>query len=120
MGIVQIVFDPFQQVIAAYEALYSKPCLVQFIPFDGNDEGAFGYTDFSDDPSEMPVVNISLECPIMAAVETLAHELAHVESGTGCGDEHGPEWKEAFEAIHAKYTEMVTTDVPEGMEVHIP
>ena len=119
MSIVQIVFDPFQQIIAAYESLYGKPCLIQFVPFEGDESSAFGHTEFSNDPSEMPVININIESPLMAAVETLAHELAHVEADTGCVDGHGPEWKEAFEAIHAKYTEMVTTDVPEGMEVHL-
>ena len=33
----------------------------------------------------------------------LAHELAHIVT---VGDEHGPEWKKAFEAIYSKYNEL--------------
>jgi hypothetical protein len=116
MSIVQIVFDPFKCVIEAYEALYNKPCLVQFVPFEET-QGAWGFTEFFDDPSEMPIVNINVECPVRAALEVLAHELAHVEADTGCADAHGPEWQKAFEAIHSKYVEIVTSEVPEGMEV---
>jgi len=116
MSIVELAFDPFKQVIEAYEALYSKPCIVQFVPFGPTDSG-HAFTIFSDDPGELPIINISVDCPVSVAIEMMAHELAHVEADAGCEDAHGPEWQKAFEAIHAKYTEMVTTNVPEGMEV---
>ena len=41
--------------------------------------------------------------PAGAVPEVLAHELAHIVT---VGDEHGPEWKKAFEAIYSKYNEL--------------
>ncbi len=117
MSTVELAFDPFRQIIEAYEELYNKPCRVQFTYLK---RGTWGFTEFFDDPSELPIVNISVKCSIERAMDVLTHELAHVEADTGCEDDHGPEWQKVFNALHTKYTEMVTSDIPEGMEVHLP
>lgn len=51
----------------------------------------------------LPLIEVAGHIPAEAAPEILAHELAHIVT---VGDEHGPEWKKAFEAIYSKYNEL--------------
>ena len=57
---------------------------------------------FPDDGS-VPLRELGGLIPAEAVPEILAHELAHIVT---VGDEHGPEWKKAFEAIYSKYNEL--------------
>lgn len=75
---------------------------------DENGDLAYGLTIFPDDGSN-PVICISAEAPISAAPELLAHELAHVATP---GDDHGPAWKAAEEAIFQKYNEILEAMIP--------
>lgn len=61
-----------------------------------------GCTTFPDDGT-LPLVEVAGHIPAEAVPEILAHELAHIVT---VGDEHGPEWKKAFEAIYSKYNEL--------------
>ena len=65
---------------------------------------------FLNDPSALVALAFETEYPGKAAhipagavPEILAHELAHVVTP---GDNHGPEWKAAFERIYSKYNEL--------------
>lgn len=49
------------------------------------------------------LMQVAGHIPAEAVPEILAHELAHIVT---VGDEHGPEWKKAFEAIYSKYNEL--------------
>ena len=51
----------------------------------------------------LPLIEVAGHIPAEAVPEILAHELAHIVT---VGDEHGPEWKKAFEAIYSKYNEL--------------
>lgn len=101
-------FNPFDLVIEAYETLYGKPCLVQFVEGMYNGEGdPWGCTEFVEGKS--PRVSVDVRCPFHAAVEVLAHELAHVAVGDGgCSEseEHGDDWSDAFTLIHQRYNEL--------------
>lgn len=61
-----------------------------------------GCTTFPDDGT-LPLIEVAGHIPAEAVPEILAHELAHIVT---VGDEHGPEWKKAFEAIYSKYNEL--------------
>ena len=61
-----------------------------------------GCTTFPDDGT-LPLIEVAGHFPAEAVPEILAHELAHIVT---VGDEHGPEWKKAFEAIYSKYNEL--------------
>lgn len=107
--IVTLFFNPFDVVIAAYESLYTKPCYVEFVSgIRESEEAAWGCTEFVE--GKNPKVCIDVETPISGAVEILAHELAHVAAGDKHEDDHGPQWQECFDAIHARYTEIISND----------
>ena len=61
-----------------------------------------GCTTFPDDGT-LPLIEVAGHIQAEAVPEILAHELAHIVT---VGDEHGPEWKKAFEAIYSKYNEL--------------
>ena len=96
--------DPFAMVWLAYRNLYpGRPSpSVEWTHIDENDPDAadaYGYTVFCDD-GEVRVF-ISCDIPVVAAVEILAHELAHV--AVGKDEDHGEKWEAAFEAINKEY-----------------
>ena len=108
------IYDPFAIVFQAFKNLYpDKECFVEWQPeemVDDNGNGYVGMTTFADDGNAY--VEISIAIPVKDAVETLAHELAHVAAGEE--EAHGEKWENAFTAIHAEYDrigdEMFGTD----------
>ena len=97
--------DPSALVAQAFEILYPdkkyEAILVDKIEATDGTE-MVGCTTYPDDGS-LPLVEVAGHIPAGAVPEILAHELAHVAAP---GDEHGPEWKAAFERIYTKYNEL--------------
>ena len=97
--------DPSALVALAFETEYPgkeyEAILVEKIEDAGGVE-MVGCTTYPDDGG-LPLVEVAGHIPAGAVPEILAHELAHVAAP---GDEHGPEWKTAFERIYAKYNEL--------------
>lgn len=55
--------------------------------------------------NEETTVLINAELPVEHAVETFAHELAHVAAGVG--HDHDEAWEKAFDDIYDKYHEIL-------------
>ena len=98
--------DPFAILCKAFQNLYPEKDFsrikIVWQPEDIRDENGTGYvgvTHFADDGDI--TVDISCMIPVDAAVETLAHELAHI--AVGPKEDHGEAWENAFDAIHAEY-----------------
>ena len=113
--------DPFAIVYKAFQNLYpDKKCVIYWEPREIKDEEGNGYvgmTHFANDGDI--TVEISVNMFIGDAVETLAHELAHV--AVGASEEHGEEWEKAFDAIHEEFErigiEMFGEDSGTAIEV---
>lgn len=97
--------DPSSLVAQAFAILYPntqyEAILVDKITADDGTE-MVGCTTYPDDGTA-PLIEVAGHIPAEAVPEILAHELAHVAAP---GDEHGPEWKAAFERFYAKYNEL--------------
>lgn len=97
--------DASALVALAFETEYPgkeyEAILVEKIEDAGGEE-MVGCTTYPDDGS-LPLIEVALHIPAGAVPEILAHELAHIVTP---GDDHGPEWKAAFERIYSKYTEL--------------
>lgn len=94
--------DPFALVYQAFKNLYpDKNCSIWWKPNLKDDTGkiVFGITTFL--PDGEIIVTINPDINVSDAIEVLAHELAHVVAGVE--NEHGPEWKTAFNAIGVEY-----------------
>lgn len=98
--------DPFELVLRSFRNLYPaapepeiwwKPQLT-----DEKGTDMCGCTTFFDDGGVM--VEVSAQIPVIAAVEILAHELAHVAVGEAEG--HGDTWEKAFAAIGDEYERL--------------
>ena len=97
--------DPFALVWSAFKNLYpDKNCECWFdVVDDPNDvDGHYGWTEWHDDATITIAVDIGLT--LSDAVEIFAHELAHVAAGSDA--DHGEEWENAFDAIHAEYNRL--------------
>lgn len=113
--------DPFAIVYKAFQNLYpDKKCVIYWEPGKiSDDEGNeyVGMTHFAKD-GEI-TVEVSVNMFIGDAVETLAHELAHVAAGSA--EAHGEEWEKVFDAIHNEYdrigNEMFGEDSGVAVEV---
>ena len=113
--------DPFSMVYKAFQNLYpGKECVIYWQPEEMKDEEGQGYvgmTHFADD-GEI-TVEISANLFVGDAVETLAHELAHV--AVGASEDHGEVWEKAFDDIHAEFdrigNEMFGKDTGVAIEV---
>lgn len=105
--------DVFSIVWIAFKNLYpDKHCVCYWetdIRESEDGRKPYGLTDFGDDG--IVSVFVSADLRIQDAAEILAHELAHV--AVGCDADHGPEWENAFDAIHAEYN-RICADVVEG------
>lgn len=98
--------DPMCLLAEAFRRLYNKEYRAQYAPvemWEQAGEAPYGETWFQEDGSA-PVVTIFTQTPLEHLPEIFAHELAHV--AVGPGKEHGPEWQQAFEAIHNEYTRI--------------
>lgn len=104
-----ILFNPFEIVLEAYNALYQRDCVVQFVEGLWAREEAYGVTEFG---GRIPRISVDVITPVHGAVEILAHELAHVAAGDSHADDHGEAWQNAFDAIHQRYVEIVSTLEP--------
>lgn len=97
--------DPSSLVAQAFAEIYPsaeyEAVLVDKITAEDGTE-MVGCTTFPDDGT-LPLIEVAGHIPAGAVPEVLAHELAHIVT---VGDEHGPEWKKAFEAIYSKYNEL--------------
>ena len=97
--------DPSSLVAQAFTEIYPgteyEAILVDKITAEDGTE-MVGCTTFPDDGT-LPLIEVAGHIPAEAVPEILAHELAHIVT---VGDEHGPEWKKAFEAIYSKYNEL--------------
>ena len=97
--------DPSSLVAQAFAVIYPgteyEAILVDKITTEDGTE-MVGCTTFPDDGT-LPLIEVAGHIPAEAVPEILAHELAHIVT---VGDEHGPEWKKAFEAIYSKYNEL--------------
>lgn len=99
--------DPFAMVFEAFAALYpglTFTCVWADELHDEDGDESYGLTLFPDDGG-MPEIAVSAELTVKNAVRVLVHELAHVAAGIDA--EHGPAWKEASDAIHEKYIEIL-------------
>lgn len=98
-------FDPFAVVWAAFMELYPDACvIVQWVDDLHNADGdPFGECFRSTIEDEPPLVSVDVRTPVSGAIEILAHELAHAV--TPSDHEHGSQWRAAFDAINARYTE---------------
>lgn len=98
--------DPFAMVYQGFKRLYpDKDCKIFWNPDEMKDDegnGYIGMTHFADDGEV--TVEISVYMPIVEAVETFAHELAHV--AVGASEEHGEVWEKAFDAIHEEFDKI--------------
>lgn len=107
--------DSFALIWRAFRELYpDKECEVFWHPEiekEAPGEEIYGLTDFGDDSSVL--VFVSSKLTVENAAEVLAHELAHV--AVGVEKEHGPEWEQAFEAIHEKYEEIILEEIGKGV-----
>lgn len=107
--------DPFRTVAEAFNELFPNmpwPCIQWTEPGDihKDDNSPWGHADFpTEEGDEEIFVNIDSILPAHAAVEILAHELAHVAChhlGLDQGeDKHGKNWEDTFDAINKKYYE---------------
>lgn len=105
--------DVFAIVWIAFKNLYpDKHCEVYWETDICDSEGGYGLTDFGDDG--IVSVFVSADLRIQDAAEILAHELAHV--AVGCDADHGPEWENAFDAIHAEYNRICADVVTGGAD----
>lgn len=97
--------DPLCYVWMAFRRLYpDKSCRVYWDAGLKTDDGSrcYGFTTFCND-GEI-IVTIDAGQAVCTAVETLAHELAHVAVGKNI--EHGPEFETAFDAIYQEYIKV--------------
>ena len=99
------VNDMFSLVYLAFKNLYpEKTVQCEWVPeLEPSEDGleVFGVTTFS---ADSVYVEISAKLHVVDAVEILAHELAHVVSGSDA--DHGPEWEAAFDAIFDEYNRI--------------
>ena len=97
--------DPIRLVVRIVKKRYpAARALIFFVAQQEVASGAYGHTLFPDDGS-IPHVLISVELPVIRAVEILAHELAHVVVGPKGG--HGKEWNRVFRWIKKEYCASV-------------
>ena len=97
--------DPSAIVAQAFEIEYPgkvfEAILVEKIE-DATGIEMIGCTTYPDDGG-IPLIEVDANIPAGAVPEILAHELAHVAV---LENDHGTEWKAAFEKIYSKYNEL--------------
>lgn len=104
---IEIKNNVFELIIRIAKELYPQvKADIWFAPLEVTEEGfkPYGCTSFPDDGST-PVIEIGLHTPIEAAPEIIAHEIAHVVAGKDA--KHGKKWRKAFNAIHARWEEIL-------------
>ncbi len=127
---ISLVFDPVGTVLQAFQNLHPDRTARVSWSSRTRTKGVDGVTimerrepDGWIDPTQTFVVLVDSELPIEAALEVLAHELAHV---VVCdNDQHGPDFDAALSAIHAEYIRLHAQqkgadDILDGMEAADP
>ena len=106
--------NPLQLLVEVFEALTlgKKKALVRFETpdcefFQRDSVHAKGVTIFPEDPERPPLVLIRSDLPIMGAIDTLAHELAHVAIGPDKQEDHGQEWQDFYDELFQSYCSTV-------------
>lgn len=106
--------DPFVVVAQAFAELWPNAPFPHIQIVEGlhsTDDAKWAETlVLSDDDGIL--VSIDVKAPVFAAVELLAHELAHVACehlGLRSEDDHGPHWEECFAALHEKFNAEAAT-----------
>lgn len=98
---ITFVYNPIDMMVKAATNLY--PTLSADVQFNPAIK-APGVTTFQKE-GEPALIDINAELPFEAAIEALAHELAHVASKTT--SKLDPEWKEASERIINEFARLV-------------
>ena len=104
--------DPLCFVWMAFQRLYpDKKCKVAYDAGITDDDGkrVYGLTTFCNDGEIF--VTIDAGQAVCNAVETLAHELAHV--AVGPEKDHDGAWKSAFDAIYDEYVKIGNELIPD-------
>ena len=102
---ITIKFNPFTLIIEIAQELWPElDCDIYFADSQEVEGEGKAYTVFPDDGGK-PEVCINLDVPFYAAVELLAHELAHV--AVGSQNRHNHEWEKAFKKIHEIYLSKI-------------
>lgn len=102
---ITVLHDPFRTVIDSAAALWPEMrCRIAWVPRADIGKRAHGQTLFPDDGGD-PEILVGMHLKLEAAVDVLAHELAHVAAGPDA--EHGPAWNAALSAIHGEYCRRV-------------
>lgn len=125
MAKTKFAFDPFQIVLDVFHDFYpdAEPATIWYVGkvTDWNNKEmkkVWGLTSFPDDLTKPITIDIKVDMPVHAAVEILAHELAHLAAGrkyscraTGTkeGDRlsHGPKWERIFARMQKEYEKRV-------------
>lgn len=97
--------DPYAMLALAFERLYPDKKYEAFIgnvPPDPDGREGLGITHFYEE--EDPEIIISQNLDMNHAVETLAHEMAHVAAGPS--EKHGDKWVQAFDDLFREYNRM--------------
>ena len=116
---IQLVFDPIGTLIEVANELFPECAVSIFWSNDlkGKEGQVLSGMTVREKGSE-PVVVISLDLPLHAAVETLAHELAHVVVDEEL-HEHGPKWYRAFGELSEKYVQRVQENASQHADVDL-
>jgi len=103
----EMMFDPVGLLLEVANEMYPKHSARIFWTNDLVNERGEGVTGLTiRKPGEPPTVIISLDIPLHDAVETVAHELAHVIVGKEV-HEHDGEWYGIFQALNRAYVSSV-------------
>ena len=101
---IRFINDPLPIICAIAQEL--KPDIDCIVQYRQGLEGA-GCTTFPDDGGTI-LIEINADIPIIAGVEILAHELAHVIVGKADGDGHTAEWESTFDLIFRLYEQKIS------------
>ena len=93
--------NPFDLMIEAAQEIKPIKAKIRVSSLDENEQHWWGRTLFVDD-SDLALIEINKDCTLEAALEVLAHELAHVIAGPEA--DHGPRFKETFDQIYDLWT----------------
>jgi hypothetical protein len=86
----KFVEDPFSCLLQEFGRQAQDEVDVVWVTDLHEEEGVWGRTHFDSEPV---TIELDANCPVIGAVDVLAHELAHVIAGFAAG--HGVRWEAA-------------------------